>query len=254
MLITPETTPRHLDWPHSYNTRDLGGLGTEDGKETRWQAVIRSDIVNRLTKKGREALIAYGVRTVIDLRSPQEAADEPSVFAKASIPSLTYFNLPLEKYYPHVSALIDQAKTRGEVYCIVLDHHPDAVATVMRAIIQASPGGVVVHCHAGKDRTGIIAALLLRLVGVSVEMVAADYAESQIRLWPLYEKIIEEAGREDKVSFWLKPTVTEETMYIMLEHLDSKYGGVESYLFASGLTIEEIGLLRQHLYPTGNRC
>jgi protein-tyrosine phosphatase len=70
---------RHLTWQHCYNTRDLGGLPTRDGKETRWQAVIRSDILNRLTDEGLRALLDCGVKTVIDLRSPQEAAKEPSL-------------------------------------------------------------------------------------------------------------------------------------------------------------------------------
>ena len=236
---------RHLAWPDCYNARDLGGLPTVDGQETRWQSVIRSDIVNRLTKKGQQALIAYGVRTIIDLRSPQEVAKEPSVFATGEV--LTYLNLPLEKYYPHVGALISQAETRGEVYCIILDHYPDAVVAVMRAIIEAKPGGIVIHCHAGKDRTGIVAALLLRLVNVPIGKVTADYAESQHRLWSLYEKLVVEAGGEDKVGFWSKPTVTKAMMYKMLAHLEAQYGGVMSYLLASGLTNKEIDQLKHRL-------
>jgi protein tyrosine/serine phosphatase len=158
-------------------------------------------------------------------------------------------NLPLEKYYPHVSALISQAETRGEVYGIILDHYPDAVAAIMQNIIEAKPGGIVIHCHAGKDRTGIVAALLLRLVGVPVEKVVADYAESQIRLRPLYERIVAEVGK-DKVSFWLEQTATEEMMYTMLTHLDARYGGVEPYLLAAGLTPQDIDQLNNRLCQT----
>lgn len=236
---------RHLLWPDCYNARDLGGLTTEDGRITRWQALIRSDIVNRLTEEGRQTLLDYGVRTIIDLRSPQEAADEPSLFATDG--RVSYLNLPLEKYYPHVRALIHQAETRGEVYCIVLDHYPDAVTAVLQAIIEAKPGGILIHCHAGKDRTGIVSALLLRLAGVPVEVVVADYAESQACLWPLYEKIVAEAGGEDNVGFWLKPTATAEMMVFMLDYLDAKYGGVESYLLAAGMTSVEIDQLRNRL-------
>lgn len=242
------TSHRHLNWPHCYNVRDLGGLPVGGGKETRRGAIIRSDMVSRLTQEGQEALVAYGVCTTIDLRSPREAAEAPSVFATDG--RITYLNLPLEKYAPHVGALIEQAKTRGEVYCIVLDHYPDAMATVMRAIAQAEPGGIVIHCHAGKDRTGIVAALLLRLVGVPVEEVVADYAASQARLWPLYERIIAEAGGEEKVGFWLKPTATENMMDQALAHLDAEYGGVASYLSAAGLTSGEIEQLKRRLCAT----
>lgn len=251
--MTSLPASRHLMWPDCLNTRDLGGLPTGDGRETCRQSLIRSDTLGRLTDAGRQAMLAYGVRTVIDLRSPAEAAEAPSIIADVQDSELAYRNLPLEKYYPHVSALIRQAGSRGEVYCITLDHYPDAVAEVMRAIVDARPGGVVLHCHAGKDRTGIVAALLLRLVDVPVEMVVADYAESQKRLWPLYEKLIEEAGGEEHVDFWLKPTATAEMMAHMLMHLDSQYGGVVPYLHTAGLTAQEIDQLQRRLRTEESR-
>src|SRR5262249_37071735 len=153
-------TQRLLAWDGCYNARDLGGLPTLDGSQTRWRAVIRSDLLNRLSGAGVQAMLDYGVRTIIDLRGFQDAQTEPSVFAAPLTNDYrpTYLNLPLEHYYPHVSALISKAESRAEVYCIILDHYAAAVVTIMRAIATAQPGGVVVHCHAGKDRTGIVAA------------------------------------------------------------------------------------------------
>jgi protein-tyrosine phosphatase len=248
-MSNQQPTQRHLAWEACYNARDLGGLPTVDGGYTRWQAVIRADLLSRLTEQGKRALLDYGVRTIIDLRGPKEVQDEPSPFAVATnqMDQLTYLNLPLEKYYPHVSALISKATTRAEVYCITLDHYPDAVAEVMRAIANARPGGVVVHCHGGKDRTGVVSALLLSLVGARPATIAADYAESQVRLWPLYEKLVAEAGGEDKVGFWLKPTATAEMMYSLLMHVDTKYGGVRNYLAAAGLSPAELEQLQQRL-------
>jgi protein-tyrosine phosphatase len=238
---------RHLAWQRCYNARDLGGLPTRYGKETRWKAVIRSDILNRLTGEGLQALLDYGVKTVIDLRSPQEVAKEPSLIIEGHGSHFDYLNLPLEKYYPYVSALIRQAKTRGEVYCIILDHYPDAVVEIMRAMAKAQQGGVVVHCYAGKDRTGIVAALLLSLVGVPTAIISADYAESQERLWPLYEKSLAGGTDEEEVDFWARPTATEEMMNMMLEHVETRYGGTEKYLLASGLLPEDIDQLKRRL-------
>ena len=238
---------RRLAWQQCYNTRDLGGLPTRDGRETRWKAVIRSDILNRLTDAGQQALLEYGVKTVIDLRSHAEVAKEPIVLIGGHERDLDYLNLPIEKYYPHVSALISQAKSRSEAYCIILDHYPDAIVEVMRAIAQAQPGGIVIHCHAGQDRTGIVSALLLTVVGVPMEIVSADYAESQECLWPLYERTLAEATDTGDKGFWATPTATEERMNEMLEHIETRYGGAEKYLLVSGLLPEEIAQLKSRL-------
>jgi protein-tyrosine phosphatase len=241
------TPNRHLKWDACYNVRDLGGLPTVDGYATRWGSIIRADVLSRLTDAGRRALLEYGVRTVIDLRSPEQAASEPSAFTAAdNADGVTYLNLPVEAYYPHVGQLISQAKTRAEVYCITLDHYPDLIAAVLRAIATAQPGGVVIHCHAGKDRTGVVTALLLGLAGVSAATIGADYAESQARLWPLYEKYVAEVG-EDKVNFWWKPTATPAMMFMVLDHLQARYGGVAVYLRQAGLTDAELEQLRHRL-------
>jgi len=209
--------------------------------------VIRSDILSRLTETGQQALLDYGIKTIIDLRSPQEVEKEPSFTIKHQDRHVDYLNLPLEKYYPYVSALINQAKTRGEVYCIILDHYPDAVVEIMRAIVKAQPGGIVIHCQAGKDRTGIVSALLLNLMGVPEEMISADYAESQIRLWPLYEKTLAESGAKDDEDFWLKPTATAEMMDTMIDHINTRYDGIVKYLLGSGLSFEEMDRIKRRL-------
>jgi protein-tyrosine phosphatase len=245
--IENRTPCRHLAWERCYNTRDLGGLPTVDGRETRWRAVIRSDYLNRLTETGQQALLDYGVKTVIDLRAPQEVAREPAITILDGEQPIDYYNLPLEKYYPHVGALIQQAKSRAEVYCIILDHYPDAVGEIMRAIAKARPGGIVIHCHAGKDRTGIVVALLLRLIGVPAEIIATDYAESQVRLWTIDEKTYAEMRAKGDMSFWGQPTVTGEMMYMMLEHIDAQYSGIEKYLHATGLSPEELDQLKSRL-------
>lgn len=255
MQTLPTSATRHLPWEACYNARDLGGLPTLEGGMTRWGAVIRSDIPTRLSETGRQALLDYGVRTIIDLRGAKEALEEPSIYTTASdqVDRPRYFNLPLEDYLPEVGALIRNAASRGEVYCTILDHYPHNVAAVLRAIANAEPGGVLIHCHAGKDRTGTVSALLLRLAGVADELIIADYAESQLRLWPLWEKAIAEAGGEENADFWLKPTATPAMMQRMLDHLDAKYDGVLGYLAFAGLQSEEIGRLRARLLMTGQR-
>jgi protein-tyrosine phosphatase len=245
----PTQPQRQLTWDACYNVRDLGGLPTVDGGETKWRTLVRADILSRLTEQGRAALLDYGIRTVIDLRSPEQVAQEPSAFtaATAAAVGVAYLNLPLEGYDPYISALISRSQTRAEVYCITLDYYPQNIANALRAVATARPGGVVIHCHAGKDRTGIISALLLELAGVPDEHIGADYAASQECLWPLYEKIVVEAGGEDKVDFWWKPTVSPEMIFTVLAHLRATYGSVAGYVRRAGLTPEEVTRLRTRL-------
>lgn len=236
--------PLHLDWPTCYNIRDLGGLPTTDGRHTRVGAFIRADTPARLTADGRQMLLDHGVRTIIDLRAPNEAAEWPSPFANQSAPHMpSYLNLPLEKFYPHVGKLIVQAEHRAQVYCIMLDHYPDCMAHILRAMINAAPGPILFHCHSGKDRTGVVAALLLGLAGVPDELIAADYALSQERLMPVYAQDVRRAGGADKVGFWGRPTVTPEMMFYLLDHLQSQYGGVRGYLKQVGLSEPELAIL-----------
>ena len=78
-MIDPLKPERHLDWEGCFNVRDLGGLPAADGRRTRPGAIIRADLLGRLTSKGRRQMLAYGVRTIIDLRSPRDLAGAPPV-------------------------------------------------------------------------------------------------------------------------------------------------------------------------------
>ncbi|MEM8860757.1 MAG: tyrosine-protein phosphatase [Chloroflexota bacterium] len=238
---------RSLDWPNCLNIRDLGGLPTPDNGVTKWQAVIRSDLVNDLNADGQQMLLDYGVRTTIDLRAPREVEKKPSIYQNQSEGLIHYVNQPLEHFYPHVGELISNASSRGEVYCIILDHYADLICSALRLIANADEGGVLIHCQAGKDRTGTISALLLKLVGVEDDVIAADYAESQANLWPIYEKAVEQAGGAEQVGFWSQPSVTADMMHLMLDHVAGRYGDVESYSIQAGMTTVELDKIKKRL-------
>jgi protein-tyrosine phosphatase len=123
------------------------------------------------------------------------------------------------------------------------------VAEIMSAIERAPEGGVLVHCHAGKDRTGLVCALLLELVGVERETVAADYALSQECLRPDTEDWLangpgERAERERVVA---KFAPKAEVMLEVLKQLHEAYGGVEAYLLEAGVASEDLDRLRSRL-------
>jgi protein-tyrosine phosphatase len=245
MADTPPS--RHLEWEGCLNARDLGGLPTLDGGETCWRSVIRADYPGTLTPVGLKSMLDYGVRTLIDIRSPQEAAAEHYDWGETS--GCRQIHLPIEKYYPHVGVLIRQAKSLVETYCIIVDAYPDCVAAILAAVAEAPPGGVLVHCLSGKDRTGTIVALLLSVAGVAPDAIAADYALSQERLWPEYEQWLLQGPHEEPETLWTRPVADPAAIYTFLDHMDAHYGGVHAYLAQAGLSAEQILQLRKRLVP-----
>lgn len=167
---------RVLVWDGCSNIRDLGGLSTSDGHMTRWGAVVRSDTPARLTKAGWSALYAYGIRTIITLFTIGKNEDELDVVPPYS--DLITIRVAIEDITDR-EFLEQWAAT--DLWCTPLYYKdalrrwPERHAAVISAIAQAQPGGVLFHCIRGNDRTGIIALLLLALVGVTEDEIIADY-------------------------------------------------------------------------------
>jgi protein-tyrosine phosphatase len=246
MAIQDEERTRHLPWEGCYNVRDLGGYRTRDGKVTRWGAFIRTDNLGRLTEAGRTSLVNSGVRSIIDLRRPDELAEHPNPFAEAGEHDIRYTNV----------SLVDPAKSAPENFTTlandykrILDSFAPAMAEIMHAIASAPDGAVLFHCMAGKDRTGMVAAILLDLVGVPRETIAEDYALTAEYLRPLNEDWLEHGPgeREQRAKELVTFTPRAEVMLEVLVHLDERYGGVESYLLQAGVSPRDIERLRARL-------
>jgi protein tyrosine/serine phosphatase len=235
---------RLLGWEGCFNARDVGGYAAADGRRTRWGALLRSDLICRLTPRGRDQLLAAGVRTIVDLRSEHELAAEPGPYAahtaEGAVP--LYLNAPVLDYDDQeMMARLAQTRSYGEDYCLMLDGFRRRIARAISAVANAPEGGVLVHCHAGKDRTGIVVALLLALVGVPKETVVADYAVSADYLWPLWEE------QRRLASSVLPPLSPPEAMVKLLDHLERAHGGAGAYLKAAGVSDEEIARLKERL-------
>jgi protein-tyrosine phosphatase len=235
---------RLLAWEGCYNARDVGGYPTADGRWVRWGAILRSDLVCRLTPRGREQLLEAGVRTVIDLRSENELETDPSPYHRNSqhgaVPR--YLNVPILDYDDQATmARLRGVRTTGEDYCIMLDGFRRHFGRVLQAIADTPPGGVLIHCHSGKDRTGIVVALLLALVGVPNEVIVEDYAASQQHLWPLWEEQRRLGGPA------MHPRSPPEAMVELLACLERDFGDAAGYMRAAGLDEESIQRLRERL-------
>ncbi|MHB1317404.1 MAG: tyrosine-protein phosphatase [Anaerolineae bacterium] len=240
---------RRLDWPACYNVRDLGGLPTAGGGLSATAAIVRSDYCARLNADGWRALVNYGVRTIIDLRSVWELDKEPYAVPPFAVAAgVVYLSLPLVSADPELDNALSDPANAGRDYAIVAERCASNIAAILRAIINAQPGGIVIHCQAGKDRTGIIVALLLRLAGVPDATIMADYVESEPRLWPVWDAMVAAAaaiGTEPDYS--MKPLAFPSVFQNLLDQLDGQYGGVEGYLAHIGLSPDEVRALAHRL-------
>lgn len=227
---------RDLDWDGCFNVRDLGGLPTSAGGETRWRSIVRADALDRLTERGWRQVVGYGVRTIVDLRNDDERT--PPVAARPDV--VTTVNAPLE---PDDPAFVGPLRATPLPYARLLERHPDRAAAVLRAIAQAGPGGVVVHCGIGRDRAGFVTLVLLALAGVPADAIVRDHALSTRRLAALFAH----EGREDEAPIVERlleerGTTAEAVLRSVLDGVD-----VEARLRAGGLRDEEIAAVRARL-------
>jgi protein-tyrosine phosphatase len=196
-------------------------------------------------------VVDYGIRTVVDLRSEEELSADPPAELPVNAVHVSFFD-ENPKVFEEVEAAsvaaANHAEATREVYLIFLEHFRANVAAAIRAVGQAPEGGVVVHCHGGKDRTGLVTAFLLRLAGVHIGEIAADYALSEQRLRTRHEEWFASAADEAELARLHRIAATpESSMVEVLEELERRYGSIEGYLRAGGATDEDLERARARL-------
>ncbi|MDQ3871249.1 MAG: tyrosine-protein phosphatase [Chloroflexota bacterium] len=241
-LSAPTGSPydRHLPIIGTRNLRDIGGYPAGEGRQTRWRTVFRADCLDRLPDASQEALLDYGIRQVIDLRRLDELESYPNVFRES--PRVRYVHIPLVDVDPY-----ERAGSVAGMYRLYLDERRPQTAAVFRALLHPDGLPAVIHCAAGKDRTGVIIALLLAAVGVPNETIAEDYGFSQRCFSTRWEVITSDDGAGEIVAVLdNEAPVVEcrpEAMLETLEHLNQTYGGAAEYLLASGLSQADLDRL-----------
>ncbi|MBV8783987.1 MAG: tyrosine-protein phosphatase [Gammaproteobacteria bacterium] len=223
------------------NARDLGGHPTTDGERTRSGSLLRADDLAQLTPAGIAALRHAGIRSVIDLRWPEEVTRAPN--PTAQLPGI---------HYQHRSLLGTSEEQwvlrAGDVEKLlwkraVLRHMGAEIRAVLAAIAGAPEGPLLFHCVAGKDRTGLIAALLLALADVEPQAIAADYALSTTELRAGYRARYPEVElRQIERALACPPAGVHDMLAFLAE-----VGGVRRYLGGLGLSADEIARLRARL-------
>jgi protein tyrosine/serine phosphatase len=232
---------RHLDWDGAFNARDLGGLRGALGT-TRRGALVRSDNLDALSAAGWDAVRAHRIRTIVDLRDPSEHRAHDVLDERPGTVSTPVFDFEDTAFWEHW----DSAPfVPGAFYRGALEHWPERFAAAVAAIVDAPDGGVLIHCHIGRDRTGLVAALALSLAGIPLKEIAADYALSDHRLEPRFDG-------------WLRAATDAATRTQLErdrshrahpEELLSAFAGfdVGAYLAAAGLTDAHVVRLRARL-------
>lgn len=224
----------HIPLEGSCNARHLGGYDA-GGRTTKDFVFFRTESPAGMTAADREKLYNLGVRTVLDLRGSWELADEPNPFSE--MPGVKYYNVSLmdSSTPPHLTV----HKSLAEQYVDMLNNRGFMFKECVERILEEEQG-VLFHCSAGKDRTGVIAAILLLNAGVSKEMVIEEYLYSSILLKPWID-----ASREKFLNL-LPPeqhgiiedilTVKPEYINAFLDEMSAKYGDIKAYLKHIGLT------------------
>jgi protein tyrosine/serine phosphatase len=240
---------RALDWAGCANVRDLGGVAIEGGGETRHGVFVRADNIRRLSDEGWESLAAHGVTRIVDLRSPDERATDPPRDVDIDVVEIPLLGESDPTQREDVSAYLatgDVAGYRADQYLQFLERHKPEFGRVFAALAEHEDGAILFHCFAGKDRTGLIAALLLRLAGASLEDAADDYALSDERVLRLFAHWIDAAETDEERN---RRTFLMRTPGEAMHRTLAELGDVEEYLRSTGVSEEQLAELKERLAP-----
>jgi protein-tyrosine phosphatase len=236
----PVSDPRrHLPIDGTRNVRDVGGYSASGGRRTRWRTLLRSDELTRLPAHALDEFREIGIRTVIDLRWPDELELSPHDFRDD--PAIRYHHIPLLVDDPTPHAGLDG------MYRHVLDERLPQLVEVARALLEPGAMPAVIGCAAGKDRTGVTIAVLLAVAGVPDDVIIEDYA--------LSAGYFASANPTIPPGDWRHPPLVvdspPEFMASTLRHLEREHGGARPLLRSGGMTDAELDQLAELLTEPG---
>lgn len=226
------------------NFRDLGGYATADGT-TQYGRFYRADCLSKLSEADIETLVDLDIDTVVDLRHQSEIARAANPLAKH--PAFAYHHISLVEGAASPDDMSAMPESLAQMYKDLADNAQPKLAEVFRVLLNKGEGGAVFHCSAGKDRTGVVAALLLMLAGVSEEQVVDDYAATYSLMKPVFENQLAEAAAHGMnvpaYLFYSEP----ENMRQFIAHIKAGYGGAEGYFETLGFGRDEVKELKTML-------
>ena len=244
--LDSRTVERRIDLDGCVNFRDLGGYPAAAGRRLRWRKLYRSDALHALSDADVLRLRGeLGLRDVIDLRSSAELAAEGRGLLERE--SVAFHHQPLFDG-DTLAGDRDAARTMtlGQRYVGLLEMARKPIAQVIR-ILAESEGAAVYHCAAGKDRTGLISAVLLGVLGVPDDLIVADYARSGDQIDAIIERVMNMKGYDEALKTMPADTLhaKPESMETLVEHVHSQYGTMADYLREAGVEEGVLERLRE---------
>ncbi len=243
-----EFTRRHLPFEQWFNVRDLGGYAA-DGRAIAWRQYYRAGAPSRLSTADIERARALGIRTVMDLRRDDET-ERDETRAEDALGAVTY-RIPVVRTADALDSYVTGPGISAERYLAYLEVGGDAFRAVFELLGDPASYPVVVHCSAGKDRTGVVSAMALELLGVQREAIEMDYAMTNIERDRIAAFWTQRGGgwfaqaTPEQIDFAL--SVPSGAIGGFLDGLQSRYGGAEAYLRGVGVSETAIRGLRQIL-------
>ena len=242
---------RTIDLDGALNCRDLGGLPTLDGRRVRRGRLYRSDSLHRASERDIETLHRLGVATIIDLRDADEVALNGR--GRLALEPITYVNRPL-RFNPALDAATDEASSPlVRRYRDYLDGSGGAFVAVFDLLAETTTYPAVINCFFGKDRTGVVVALVLAALGVDRAAIVEDYASSARPVASLITRLTEDPVYADALARTDPRRLDAEpsTMVHFLEELDRRDGGPVPWLVGAGLDLTRLDQLRELLLERG---
>ena len=250
------TTDRRIAFRGVTNFRDLGGYRTSADTMIRWGMIFRADSLHALLPEDLNLYEQLGVRTVYDLRGDVERTENPSRFESRHLDVLSRPADADPIVATDGGTVADGERILAEVYKGLIDHSAERIGQLFTGLSAQDALPAVFHCHAGKDRTGVVAAILLEALGVDRGVVLDDYELTALyrvrsQQESTYERLIESGLAPEAAAGVL--TTPRWAMAEALSHLDMKYGGVEDYLTGPAqMGSEELANLRARLLDSSD--
>ncbi len=234
-----------------HNFRDLGGYPTDNGQTTKWRTLFRADGLYRLTPQDAQRVIDLGVQTVIDLRTPNEVKTR-GTFPVKKFP-INFHHLPIidatwnDGDTPEIEDVVEFLVW---AYREMLEHASTKFADAIKLLAEQNVLPAVFHCAAGKDRTGLLAAFILSILGVHEEIISADYGNTADGMKRLIEwaKVSQPELADAYANMPARFAASDpRAMAVILSDLNTKHGSVQNYLREIGVNENVFTALRAEL-------